>query len=249
MQGIILTGGQGTRLRPLTNNTNKHLINICGKPMVYYSLSIFASAGVSDITLVTNPEHVEPFDKAITGGFRDQFNPLQIVPQTEKPGIAGSIQMMPQNHRSGPYLVVLGDNIIGGSISSIREKFDADPDKAVILLSEVTSPESFGVAHIEDGRLIAIEEKPERPDSHWAITGIYFFPTDLFDIAEKVTPSGRGEYEVTDILAAYLKQGRLDYSMIEHWWIDAGTHESLDEAKRQICGGEFVEEEKKESMS
>lgn len=248
MQGIILTGGQGTRLKPLTDTTNKHLLDLCGRPMVYYSLSIFVSAGVSDVTLVTNPEHVEAFDKAITGGFRAQFNPLQIVPQTEKPGIAGSIQMMPKDRRIGPYMVVLGDNIIGGSIRNVREQFDADPNKAVIMLSEVTSPESFGVAHIEDGKLIAIEEKPEKPDSHWAITGIYFFPTDLFEIAEKVKPSERGEYEVTDILSAYLKQGRLIYSMLEHWWIDAGTHESLAEAKRQICGEARYETEDEEAQ-
>lgn len=244
MQGIILTGGRGTRLMPLTKDTNKHLLDLCGRPMVYYSLSILVSAGVTDVTLVTNPEHVEPFDCAIVGPFRDQFKPLRIIPQTDKPGIAGSIQMMPKECRVGPYMVVLGDNIIGGSINGARKKFDADPDKALILLHEVKSPEAFGVAHIENGRLMAIEEKPEKPDSHWAITGIYFFPTDLFEIAGNVKPSGRGEYEVTDILSQYLKQGRLDYYMLEHWWIDAGTHESLAEAKRMIYRqDEFVEEE------
>lgn len=244
MQGIILTGGRGTRLMPLTENTNKHLLDLCGRPMVYYSLSIFASTGVNDVTLVTNPEHVEPFDKAINGPFRDQFHPLRIIPQTDKPGIAGSIQMMPKEHRVGPYMVVLGDNIIGGSINGARDKFLAKPDKALILLSEVKSPEAFGVAHIENGRLMAIEEKPERPDSHWVITGIYFFPTDLFALASNVGPSGRGEYEVTDILSQYLQHDRLDFYMLEHWWIDAGTHESLAEAKRMICrDGETGEEE------
>ena len=112
MQGIILTGGQGSRLMPLTKHTNKHLLDVCGRPMVYYSLSIFISAGVTDVTLVTNPEHVEAFDKAITGAFRDQFTPLRIIAQKGKPGIAGSIQMMPKECRVGPYLVVLGDNMI-----------------------------------------------------------------------------------------------------------------------------------------
>lgn len=235
MQGIILTGGRGTRLLPLTEKINKHLLDVCGRPMVYYSLSILVSAGVSDVTLVTNPEHMESFDAAIGGNFRDQFNPLRIVPQTEKPGIAGSIQMMPPECRVGPYMVVLGDNIIGGSISEARDRFLKQPDKALILLTEVKSPESFGVAHIENGTLIAIEEKPEKSDSHWAITGIYFFPSDLFDIAAGIRPSRRGEYEVTDILSAYLARGRLEYHMLEHWWIDAGTHESLAEARRVIC--------------
>jgi len=244
VQGIILTGGRGTRLMPLTENTNKHLLDLCGRPMVYYSLSILVSAGVTDVTLVTNPEQVEPFEKAITGPFRDQFKPLRIVPQTDKPGIAGSIQMMPSESRVGPYMVVLGDNIIGGSINGARNKFLANPDKAMILLSEVKSPEAFGVAHIEQGKLIAIEEKPDHPDSHWVITGIYFFPTDLFDLAAGVKPSERGEYEVTDILSQYLRQSRLDFFMLEHWWIDAGTHESLAEAKRMICPeGEIVGEE------
>jgi len=246
VQGIILTGGRGTRLMPLTANTNKHLLDLCGRPMVYYSLSILIAAGVSDVTLVTNPDHVEAFDLAINGPFRDQFQPLRIVAQTDKPGIAGSIQMMPRQHRAGPYMVVLGDNIIGGSITPARDRFLKNPDTALILLSEVKSPEAFGVAHIENGRLLAIEEKPEHPDTHWVITGIYFFPNDLFDIAANVGPSSRGEYEVTDILSQYLAQGRLDYFMLEHWWIDAGTHESLAEAKRAICGEGAEEEEEEE---
>jgi len=246
MQGIILTGGQGSRLMPLTKHTNKHLLDVCGRPMVYYSLSIFISAGVTDVTLVTNPEHVEAFDKAITGAFRDQFTPLRIIAQEGKPGIAGSIQMMPKECRVGPYMVVLGDNIIGGSVRDAKERFTRNPDTALILLSEVTSPESFGVARIEKGRLVAIEEKPKQSDSHWAITGIYFFPNDVFDVAAKAKPSARGEYEVTEILSEYLNRGRLDYQMLEHWWIDAGTHESLAQARRMICHegdevqGEFV---------
>jgi glucose-1-phosphate thymidylyltransferase len=235
MQGIILTGGKGTRLLPLTESTNKHLLDLCGRPMIYYSLSILLSAGVTDVTLVTNPEHVEAFDKAITGGFRAQLSPLRIVPQTDKPGIGGSIQMMPKKDRVGPYLVVLGDNLINSSIRNARDRFLKNPDTALILLSKVTSPEAFGVAHIEKGKLLAIEEKPDHPNSNWVITGIYFFPTDVFDIAATTRPSQRGEYEVTDILSAYLRQGRLDYQMLDSWWIDAGTHESLAEAKRMIC--------------
>ena len=243
MQGIILTGGRGTRLMPLTKNTNKHLLDLCGRPMIYYSLSILASVGVTDLTLVTNPEQVNNFDAAITGGFRDQFNPFRIVPQTDKPGIAGSIQMMPEEYRVGPYMVVLGDNIIGGSISDIRDRFLQNPDRALIVLSKVVSPEAFGVAHIEKGKLLAIEEKPEKARSHWVITGIYFFPTDLFEIAAQTKPSARGEYEVTDILSEYLRQNRLEYHILEPWWIDAGTHASLAEVKRKICGESENEEE------
>jgi glucose-1-phosphate thymidylyltransferase len=244
VQGIILTGGKGTRLLPLTEHTNKHLLDLCGKPMIYYSLSIFVSAGVTDVTLVTNPHHVEAFDRALTGNFRKQFHPFRIIPQKDKPGIAGSIQMMPADNRVGPYMVVLGDNIIGGSVRDAKERFLRKPNSALVLLSEVTSPEMFGVVLIKDGKLAAVVEKPEHPDSHWAITGIYFFPSDLFDIAATVEPSKRGEYEVTDILSEYLRQGRLEYQMLEHWWIDAGTHESLAEAKRMICReGEEVEGE------
>jgi glucose-1-phosphate thymidylyltransferase len=149
---------------------------------------------------------------------------------------------MPIEHRVGPYMVVLGDNIIGGSVREAREQFLQKPDTALILISEVASPQSFGVAHIENGRLIAIDEKPEKPESHWAIIGIYFFPNDVFKIASGVKTSFRGEYEVTDILSDYLSQGRLEYRMLEHWWIDAGTHESLAQARRMICReGEEVE--------
>jgi len=235
MQGIILTGGKGTRLMPLTKDINKHLLDVCGRPMIYYSLSILVSAGVTDVTLITNWHHVEAFDTAIANDFRKQFNHFRIVAQKDKPGIAGSMQMMPTQQRTGPYMVVLGDNIIGGSVRDIADRFRRNPDRAVILLSEVKSPEAFGVAHIENGRLIEIDEKPEKSKSHWAIIGVYFFPKDVFEIASKVKPSARGEYEVTDILSDYLRQGRLDHVMLEHWWIDAGTHESLAEARRMIC--------------
>ncbi|MEE9442549.1 MAG: sugar phosphate nucleotidyltransferase [candidate division Zixibacteria bacterium] len=242
MQGIILTGGKGVRLAPLTDNCNKHLIDICGRPMINYSLSIFLSAGINDITLVTNPHHLNDFKKAMSVGIGTQFNPLTMVPQTEKPGITGSILMMPHNLRIGPYMVVLGDNIIGGSARAYRDKFEENPEQAMILLAEVQSPESFGIAHIENGKITAIEEKPKTPNSHWAITGIYFFPKDLFDIASKVKPSGRGEYEVTNILNTYLEQGRLRYEMLKDWWIDAGTHESLAEVRSRICGEDIEEE-------
>jgi glucose-1-phosphate thymidylyltransferase len=241
MQGIILSGGRGLRLAPLTDNTNKHLLDIAGKPMIFYSLSILVSAEVTDITLVTNPNHVELFRSALSGPFGQQFDQLRIVPQKAKPGIAGSILMMPEEVRTGPYMVVLGDNIIGGSIRDARDHFDKNPDSALILLTEVQSPEAFGVVHMEDGRIKGIEEKPEKSDSHWAITEIYFFPIDLFEVASNVKPSNRGEFEVTDILSAYLEQERLEYQMLEHWWIDAGTHDSLALVKRLISG-ENIEE-------
>jgi len=238
MQGIILTGGQGTRLRPLTNTTNKHLLDVCGKPMVHYSLSILASAEVDDITLVSNRHHLDQFKDVLKDGIARDSAILRFVAQHDKPGIAGSILMMPVEKRRGPYMVVLGDNIIGGSALEYRREFDRDPNSALMLLSEVTSPEAFGVAHIENNRLKAVEEKPEGQDSHWAITGIYFFPPDLFEAAAGVTPSARGEYEVTDILNWYHSRGRLRFRMLDCWWIDAGTHESLAEVKKRLCGEE-----------
>lgn len=235
MQGIILTGGHGTRLRPLTDHTNKHLLDICGKPMIYYSLAIFQSVGVRDITLITNPHHVEPFQDALRGELGEPFSPVRIISQSEKPGIAGSIQMMPAEDRVGPYMLVLGDNLVGGSLQTARERFEKDATKALILLAKVTSAKEFGVARMEDGKILEIEEKPKNPDSHWAITGIYFFPTDLFDIAAKVRPSARGEYEVTDLLYEYLEMERLEYQMLDHWWVDAGTHETLAEARLLVA--------------
>lgn len=237
MQGIILTGGKGTRLKPLTNHTNKHLLDVCGKPMVCYSLSIFVSCGVKDVTLVSNSEHVDDFRELLSDNFNGYFETLRFISQNnEKPGIAGSIQMMPPEIRRGPYMLILADNIIGGSANVFRSKFDEDPESALILLTEVQSPNAFGVAHFEDDLLTEIEEKPDANASHWAIAGIYFFPSDLFSFAEKVRPSRRGEYEVTDILAQYLNAGRLQYQMLPYWWVDAGTHESLARAKRLICG-------------
>ncbi|MCK5127296.1 MAG: NTP transferase domain-containing protein [candidate division Zixibacteria bacterium] len=242
MQGIILTGGTGSRLSPLTDNCNKHLLDVCGRPMIFYSIAMFVSAGISDVTLVTNPHQVDDFKKVLSRGVGSQFNPLRIVPQKNKPGIAGSIQMMPPEHRNGPYMVVLGDNIVGGTVRKYRDIFDEQPDKALILLSEVQSPEAFGVVHMKDGQIKSIEEKPKSHDSHWAITGIYFFPKDLFEVASKSRPSDRGEYEVTDILVDYLNQDRLRYEMLEHWWLDAGTHKDLAEVKKRISG-EGTEEE------
>jgi len=236
MQGIILTGGQGSRLRPLTDNTNKHLLDICGWPMIHYSLSIFVSAGVRDITLVSNSWHLDKFKEYLGNDYNGRFDSIQFISQTdEKPGIAGSIQHVPEENRRGPYMLVLADNIIGGSVSEFRTRFDQNPDKALIFLTEVQSPEAFGVAHVEDGHLLYIEEKPESPDSHCAITGIYFFPSDLFEIASRVRPSRRGEYEITDVLAQYLQDDRLEYCYLPFWWIDAGTHDALDLARRRIC--------------
>jgi glucose-1-phosphate thymidylyltransferase len=235
MQGIILTGGQGTRLRPLTEHTNKHLLDICGRPMIYYSLSIFQSAGVTDITLITNPQHTEPFETALAGEIGKPFKPLRIIGQKEKPGIAGSIQMMPKDVRVGPYMVVLGDNLIGGSVQPARDRFEKKPDSALILLAQVQHPKAFGVAHMEDGKITNIEEKPKNPDSHWVITGIYFFPKDLFEMASRVRPSARGEYEVTDLLYEYLEEERLEYQMLDHWWVDAGTYKSLEQAKKLVA--------------
>ncbi len=243
MQGIILTGGQGTRLRPLTDHTNKHFIDICGKPMIHYSLSILASAAITDVTLVSNPNHVHLFGKLLTDNFDGRFKTMRFVAQKDKPGIAGSILMMPEAERRGPYMVVLGDNIIGGTVAASRERFEKDPHKALIHLAEVPYPKMFGVAHLDGEKLEAIEEKPEDDSSHWAITGIYFFPQDLFEIAAEVKPSGRGEYEVTDILSHYLSQGRLEYQMLTCWWVDAGTHRSLARARRLIGGGGCLESE------
>ncbi|MDD4053133.1 MAG: sugar phosphate nucleotidyltransferase, partial [candidate division Zixibacteria bacterium] len=220
---------------------NKHLLDVCGKPMIHYSLSILADAGVKDVTLVSNPQHVESFERLLSDNFGGRFDVMRFVAQRDKPGIAGSILMMPPEERRGPYMVVLGDNIIGGTVAPSRAKFDRNPNKALIHLAEVPYPKMFGVAHLEDGKVEAIEEKPEDDSSHWAITGIYFFPSDLFDMAANVRPSHRGEYEVTDILSAYLDQGRLEYHMLDCWWVDAGTHKSLARAKHLLCGGKSSE--------
>lgn len=236
MQGIILTGGQGTRLRPLTDTTNKHLLDICGKPMVHYSLSILESAGVKDVTLVSNPQHLHQFKEILPGNFDGKFETLRFVAQQDKPGIGGSIQMVPENIRRGPYMLVLGDNLLGGPVQEYRHQFEQTPDSALTLLSEVKSPKAFGVMKIEDGKAVEIEEKPENSDSHWAITGIYFFPPDLFEIAAQIKPSTRGEYEVTDILSIYLQQDRLEYRKLACWWVDAGTHKSLAQAHKLISG-------------
>ncbi len=237
MQGIILTGGKGSRLKPLTDHTNKHLLDVCGKPMIYYSLSILASAGVKDITLVSNPQHIGLFEELLSDRFNGRFETMRFIAQTdEKPGIAGSIRMMPEDVRVGPYMLVLADNIIGGSAMEFRRKFEEKPNSALTLLARVPSSKSFGTARLKEGQLKVIEEKPDGPASHWAIIGIYFFPKDLFEIAARVTPSWRGEYEITDILASYLGQGRLKHQTLSCWWVDAGTHESLARAKRLISG-------------
>jgi len=236
MQGIILTGGKGSRLQPLTNHTNKHLLDVCGKPMIFHSLSIFVSAGVKDVTLVSNLEHINQFENLLAGEMAGHFETIRFIAQKDKVGIAGSIQMMPEKERRGPYMLVLGDNLLGGSALKYRRRFEEKPDSTLMLLTEVLSPKEFGVAHIEKGNLEGIEEKPKKPNSRWAITGIYFFPEDLFEIAAKVQPSARGEYEVTDILSDYMAQGRLEYQILDCWWVDAGTHESLARAKSLLNG-------------
>lgn len=235
MQGIILTGGRGSRLAPLTDHTNKHLLDIGGRPMIYYSLSILVAAGIKDVTLVSNPEHIDRFEKLLHDRFGGRFDSIRFIAQRDKPGIAGSLQMMPGEFRIGPYLLVLADNIVGQSILPFRQKFESKPDSALTLLTPVKTAKAFGVAKIENDRIIEIEEKPPAAQSHWAITGIYFFPEDLFEIAARIKPSLRGEYEVTDILSIYLHQDRLEYQILPFWWVDAGTHESLDEVRGRFA--------------
>ncbi len=227
MKGIILAGGLGTRLLPFTKVLNKHLMNIAGKPMVQYPIETLKKAGITDIMIVTNPEHIEQFKQIIDE--KELGVNIAYQGQASAAGIADALRQAKNFVQNDQMVVVLGDNVLIEDISEQVEDFKKS-DKAKVLLTEVKDPERFGIAELEGDVVTNIVEKPKEPKSNWAVIGVYMYGPEVFDIIEKLEPSDRGEYEITDINIAYLKQGKLTAAKLKKPWIDAGTIEALHKA-------------------
>jgi len=226
LRGVILAGGTGSRLMPLTKVTNKHLLGVGQKPMIYYPIEKLTGVGIEEILIVTGVEHMGDVVNLLGSG-KDFGCRFTYKVQDEAGGIAQALGLAEDFAQGQSVVAILGDNIFESSFQRYVDKFISQKRGARLLLKRVANPERFGVAEMSDGRIIGIEEKPQKPKSDYAITGIYFYDGSVFDVIRTLKPSARGELEVTDINNAYISRGELEYDVLEGWWSDAGTFESL----------------------
>lgn len=227
-KGIILAGGNGTRLRPLTIVTNKHLLPVYDKPMIYYPLETLAGMGLKDILIVSGREHAGHFLHLLGSG-KDFGVRLSYEVQEEAGGIAEALGLAEDFADNGKLAVILGDNIFEDhrQIVKAAKDFELQSSGAKIMLKKVADPQRFGVAEISGEKIIGIEEKPQNPKSNLAVTGLYFYDSNVFDIIKTLHPSGRGELEITDVNNTYIAKGTMTYEIVTGEWTDAGTFESL----------------------
>ena len=235
MKGVILAGGLGKRLAPLTRITNKHLLPIYNRPMIYYPLQTLIDAGITDILIVTGGNDAGDFLRLLGNGSAFGLKHLNYTYQTGEGGIADALKLAEHFAHKEKLVVILGDNIIEKTIRPYVRHFARQPRGAKILVKDVPDPQRFGVADIRHGKVRSIEEKPARPKSSYAVTGIYMYDARVFDIVRTLVPSRRGELEITDVNNAYIKRGQLTYDVLDGWWTDAGTHESLLHANNLVA--------------
>ncbi|NWG13946.1 MAG: NTP transferase domain-containing protein [Acidobacteria bacterium] len=234
MKGVVLAGGLGSRLHPLTKVTNKHLLPIYNKPMIYYPIETLVEAGIRDIMIVTGGKNAGDFLRLLGNGKEFGLAHLNYTYQEGEGGIAAALSLAEFFADGQPICVILGDNIIEGSIRRYVENFKKQGGGARILLKEVDDPGRFGVPAIQGDRIIRIDEKPKLPASRYAVTGIYMYDEEVFGFIQDLKPSDRGELEITDVNNAYIERGRMQYDVLEGWWTDAGTFESLLRASNLV---------------
>jgi glucose-1-phosphate thymidylyltransferase len=227
MKGVVLAGGLGTRLLPLTRVTNKHLLPVYDRPMIYYPIQALVNAGIQEILLVTGGNNAGDFLKLLGNGKEFGLRHLDYTYQDGEGGIADALRLAEFFADGEAICVVLGDNIIERNIVQAAEAFQRQKVGAKILLKEVPDPQRFGVPVLDGDRVARIEEKPRKPASPYAVTGIYFYDARVFSIIQTLKPSHRGELEITDVNNAYIEAGTLTWNVLEGWWTDAGTIESL----------------------
>ncbi|GAA4260495.1 glucose-1-phosphate thymidylyltransferase RfbA [Dietzia aurantiaca] len=236
MKGIILAGGSGTRLRPLTSATSKQLMPVYDKPMIYYPLSTLMLAGIRDILIITTPEDAPRFRRLLGDG--EQFGiSLSYVEQAEPDGLAQAFVLGADHIGDEPVALVLGDNIFYGPGMGTRLRRFSQVDGGAVFAYQVSNPQEYGVIDFDaEGRAVSLEEKPENPASDFAVPGLYFYSADVVEVARALKPSARGEYEITDINRHYLRQGRLQVEVLPRGtaWLDTGTHDSLLDAGNYV---------------
>ena len=235
LKGIILAGGLGTRLRPLTKVTNKHLLPVYDKPMIYYPLETLCSAGIVEIMIVTGGNSAGEFLRLLGNGAEFGLRDIYYTYQEGEGGIADALHLCEHFAEGGSIVVVLGDNILQENIAPYVAKFREQGAGARILLKVVADARRFGVPAFDGDRIVAIEEKPENPKSSYAVTGVYMYDARVFDYIRTLSPSARGELEITDVNNRYLADGELRYDVMKGWWSDAGTFESLFRANQLVA--------------
>ena len=233
IRGIVLAGGKGTRLGELTKVTNKHLLPVGPYPMVYHPLKKIVGAGIKDVLLVSGTEHMGDFVELLGSG-KDHNCQLTYRVQDEAGGIAQALGLAETYCAGNRSLVILGDNIFHAPVGTMLSEAERHPDWAWVGLKQVPDPGRYGVAELKGDRVIGIEEKPKRPKSDYAVIGIYIYPADVFEVIKTLKPSGRGELEITDVNTYYLSAGRLGYTIIDGYWTDAGTLDSLAFANQLV---------------
>jgi glucose-1-phosphate thymidylyltransferase len=235
MKGVILAGGLGTRLYPLTKITNKHLLPVHDKPMIYYPLYTLINAGIRDILIVTGGNNAGDFLRLLGNGNEFGLQHINYTYQEGEGGIAAALSLAEYFANKEKICVILGDNIIETNILTAVGDFEKQEKGAKILLKEVPDPHRFGVAEIDGNKIVKIEEKPKTPRSKFAVIGIYMYDSAVFDIIKTLKPSGRGELEITDVNNEYIRRGNLTFEVLLGWWTDAGTFESLLRASNLVA--------------
>ena len=235
MKGVILAGGLGTRLYPLTKVTNKHLLPVYDKPMIYYPIQTLINAGIDDILIVTGGNNAGDFLRLLGNGKEFGLKHINYTYQEGEGGIAEALRLAEFFASGEKICVVLGDNLIEKNIRKAVENFRRQKEGAKILFKEVSDPQRFGVPELKGDRIARIEEKPKKPKSQYAVIGIYLFDQEVFNIIKTLKPSDRGELEITDVNNRYIKKGLMTWDILEGWWTDAGTFESLLRANQLVA--------------
>jgi glucose-1-phosphate thymidylyltransferase len=235
MKGVVLAGGTGSRLFPLTKITNKHLLPIYEKPMIYYPIETLVDAGIRDILIVTGGKNAGDFLRLLANGKQFGLTHIDYTYQEGEGGIADALALAEHFADGQKLCVILGDNIVESSIRSAVEDFERQSAGAKILLKKVIDAGRFGVAEISGGRIVDIEEKPRHPKSDYAVIGIYMYDATVFDKVRTLVPSKRGELEITDVNNAYIRERSMTFNLLDGWWTDAGTFDSLLRAANLVA--------------
>lgn len=235
MKGIILAGGLGTRLHPLTKVTNKHLLPVYDRPMIYYPLQTLCDAGINEVMIVTGGNSAGDFLRLLGNGAEFGLRGIYYAYQEGEAGIADALRLCENFADGRPIVVLLGDNIFQRGIAPYVRRFEEQRSGARILLKEVDDLQRFGVPVFEGERIVEIEEKPAKPKSRFAVTGAYMYDARAFEFIRALEPSSRGEFEIADVNNRYIREGQLQYDVLDGWWSDAGTFESLFRAGELIA--------------
>ncbi len=235
LKGVILAGGLGKRLWPLTKITNKHLLPVYDRPMIYYPLSLLVQAGIKDILIVTGGNHAGEFLRLLGNGQAFGLKHINYAYQEGEGGIAEALGLARHFAFGKKMIVILGDNLFERSIKPYVERFRAQKKGARVLLKKVEDAHRFGVAEVRGKRILSIQEKPLKPKSHWAVTGLYMYDPAVFNIIQTLKPSARGEFEITDVNNAYARKNQLQFDTLDGWWTDSGTFDSLLRANQLVA--------------